>query len=492
MDNTLTPQDITSLNQVFQKNVPTTPGAVSSRADQIRSLGKSSSPKVTSDTSTNLGDNSANAIASAGSDIASSVSGGANDYQAGVNKANQSNNLGGQAMGELKATGGLLKSGLGAASGFINMLTSPVTAAVQTAGDKLGQNSNTLLYHLANSGFGDAIAKGEQGVSDWAKNNPTAVHALNVGLASLLGGNEDIKLPDTSTLKNDLGNFKEGVGNIPSKVSDLTGTIKDKVTGTATKIKEAVKPPLTPEEKVGSIIQGKTTDIPAAQRTMEAIDTNTKAAAKMSPKELSDKIQSKIKSNMTEVDGHYANDNTPHHMSEFEQTTGKGANAVKTNYVQQAIDQLKDFYTKTNDAQGLSDIKALEEKANTSGLNSKDLNDLAKKHGSTISGFNANGEAASGLSKQAAENTRTGVKTTARTTLAQSDPEAAAKVKILDKQTSDAIKTKDLMDKQVEKGNTKIQKNGKPNAVKAFIEKHPYITAGVSGELGRKIITGNF
>ena len=317
--------------------------------------------------------------------------------------------------------------------------------------------------------------------------------ALTIALTAAGGGENGLDKPIES-----LEGIKNGLSDTTKKVVDTASEIPGKISDTASALKEKISPSLTPEEQVGQIIQGKISDIPAAQRTFDALPSDTPPVAKMSPADLSETIQNHIQSNLDQVDAHYANDNTPHPMSDFDTTTGTGKNAVTTNYVQQAIDQLKEFYTKTNDAQGLSDIKALEEKANTEGLSSKELNDLAKEHGSTIKAFNANGEAASGLTKQAAENTRAGVKTTARNILSQSDPEGAPEVTRLDRETSDAIKTKNLLDKQVEKENVKVQKNGKESKLsKAYNSKTGKVVrtlgegAGVY-EAGKKLITGSF
>lgn len=254
------------------------------------------------------------------------------------------------------------------------------------------------------------------------------------------------------------------------------------ITDAASNLKEAISPTLTPEEQVGQIIQGKAGDIAPAQRTFDALGTDVKTLAKTPASELSDTIQTKLlDANRAKVDTLFKNDTNLHPMSDFDETIGKGKSAVTSNYVQQAIDQLKDFYAKTNDAEGLSAIKALEEKATTEGLTSKDLNDLAKEHGSTINAFNANGEASSGLTKQAAENTRSGVKGTARRILGETDSAGSAEVTKLDKQTSEAIKTKNLLDKKAQVESTKVQKYGKPGILKKFVSKHPYLSGAIGG-----------
>lgn len=529
----LTPEQVTQFRTSAGLS-PTPPAPTSSATPDIisqrmASLGMNTSSTTPTTTSTpssvdnpqNLGDFTGQAQKEGISKITSSIQGGADKYSAGVDKMNNSTNFVDKLKGLGTATGGLLESGLGSASGALSTIFAPVTGAVNDVADKL--SNIPALQHLATGSAGDALQKVQDSISETAKTHPELAtnisDGLNVFLAALGEGsatagegslidsaNKSItaNTPDvvggiktgitdaTNAVKTGVDTAKTVAGNvtdtISNKASDITGGLKDKVGN----IKERISPTLTPEEQVGKIIQGKTSDIPAAQRTFASLGNDVNPA-KMDIGDLSDAIQNKIQENLNKVDTHFANDTTPHQMSEFEQTTGKGNSAVKSNYVQQAIDQLKDFYTKTNDAQGLSDIKALEEKANTEGLSSKELNDLAKEHGSTIKAFNANGEAASGLTKQAAENTRMGLKTTAREMLAKSDPEAAKIVTKLDKGTSDAIHTKNLLDKQIEKEAINVQKNGKPGALQQWIKDNP-IKAKIAGFIGAdkiiKSITG--
>lgn len=466
-------------DQVLGKTTPTTMNApLTSRADEIRNLG-GVSKTTTAAPSKTLGDYTAEAQLAGGSEISDAISEGGKDIQEGTAK--------GGFGGAGQVLVGMGKSALGTASGALQTIFAPITGAVNDSADHL--SDLPIVQQIANSGFGDAIAKGGEHLDNWSAAHPAWAkyisQALNVGLAAI---GEKLAPGDVANpILKDTEAIKTGLDNTVNKGAEV-------VKNTASNIKEAISPTLTPEEKVGKIIQGKTSDIPAAQRTFEALPSESNPA-KMTAKDLSDTIQNKvIQKNLETVDTHFANDNNLHPMSDFEQTVGTGKSAVKTNYVQQAIDQLKEFYTKTNDAKGLSDMKALEEKANTNGLSSKELNDLAKEHGSTIKAFNANGEAASGLSKQAAENTRAGVKTTARNTLSQTNPDGATEVTRLDKQTSDAIHTKDLMDKQTEKEAVGVQKNGKMGKIsKAYNSKTgKIIRTGLSIEGAKKVLTGGF
>jgi len=111
------------------------------------------------------------------------------------------------------------------------------------------------------------------------------------------------------------------------------------------------------------------------------------------------------------------------------------------NYVSDALDQLKTFYEKTNDVPGQSQVDAWLQKGNGDGLSAQDINDIAKVHDQDLSGFNINGETASGLAKQAAENTRAGVKSIVRGIMNNPVFEEA------DSQLSDLLRTKKISER---------------------------------------------
>lgn len=406
-----------------------------------------------------VGSTIANTIKNTASDYANAIP----NFMKAADSSTIKTNPGSGLSDVIPETGKLLENAGAATASGIMSIFSPFAEGVKSLSNAVA-NSDTGHAIEQNPIVGkilDIFGGGSKAMNDWTTAHPDEASGLNSALTIALtaaGGGENGLDKPIGTL--------EGINNTAGKVIDTASEIPGKISDTANALKEKISPSLTPEEQVGQIIQGKISDIPAAQRTFDALPSDTPPVAKMSPADLSETIQNHIQSNLDQVDAHYANDNTPHPMSDFDTTTGTGKNAVTTNYVQQAIDQLKDFYTKTNDAQGLSDIKTLEEKANTEGLTSQELNNLAKEHGSELpKAFSKTGEPLTGANKQATENTRMGLKTTARNMLSQSDPEAAAEVTRLDKNTSDAIKTKNLVDKQVEAENKGVQKNGKPNAV---------------------------
>ncbi len=268
-------------------------------------------------------------------------------------------------------------------------------------------------------------------------------------------------LPDFASKA--INNTADKVNALGEGASNIVDEGINKAKQLATKTKEGFVPTPTADEATGHIIQGDTSDIPAAKRALSSIDgiENSKTY-----KEALDKVKGEIKPLAEKVDielekgGRKGNS-----IKSFERSVGEGKAAVKVNHVQQAIDDLRNFYTKTNDVQGLSKLKSIENNARIKGMSFKDVNDLARLHGSTIKAFNANGEAASGLSKQAAENTRSGLKDLAREALGGKEAQA------LDARLSDLYHTETLLEDMVEKVNKASQKTTKKGAIPEALSK---------------------
>src|ERR1051326_3314660 len=186
-----------------------------------------------------------------------------------------------------------------------------------------------------------------------------------------------------------------------ANVANLAGT----VAGTKTAVEALPElgtlapKPQAPASVVGKITQASPAEIPAASRALTSVDTSgVKTFA-----DLSSRLESAIKENTAKVD------------TELGKNTQRYKPSTLTNEpVKQALDQLENFYRATNDTKALGKITDLQERYQTKGLTAKEMNDIAREHGRELNGYNANGELASGLSKQAAENTRQGVKQAVR------------------------------------------------------------------------------
>lgn len=206
-------------------------------------------------------------------------------------------------------------------------------------------------------------------------------------------------------------------------------------------------------DTTGTILQGDLGDIPKAKSALSQIDTSKVKTYE----DLTKALDNKITTTSGLLDKTLETSPITKKLGELKSTITVGDKAVKHNYVEDAFDDLKKFYLKTNDVENFAGIRQLEAKAKKDGLTIKELNDLARVHGRDLNAFNANGELASGLTKQAAENTRTGLKTTAR------DLFGDKIYKNADENLSNLIRTRELAEKMTEKVNDlrqKVQQRG--------------------------------
>ncbi len=205
-------------------------------------------------------------------------------------------------------------------------------------------------------------------------------------------------------------------------------------------------------EAAGKVVQGDRGERAIAAKVLPTVDTQGVETFS----DLSSRIGKSIDTKLKGVDKEFATNQTPTKLKDLAQTievkSGDKTLKGKVNYVQDALEQLQGHYTSVKDVFGTLRIKALLQKAKTTGLTPGEVNELAKEHGRVLKGFNANGQLASGLTKQASENTRTGLKETARSFLTSDAAKTA------DKEASDLIKIKGLVDDMAEKVNTLQQK----------------------------------
>lgn len=199
------------------------------------------------------------------------------------------------------------------------------------------------------------------------------------------------------------------------------------------------------EDAVGRIIQGKPEDVAAAERAFKTVDTK----GVKTYKELKDVMKDDVTTLSEKLDSLLETESpTPLKAEQLAQYIKVGDKTISQSPVQTALKELSDYYTKINDATNAEKVRQMVEKLDTDGLTLKEVNDIAKLHGRDLNGFNANGELASGLSKQAAENTRKGLKSVVR------DRTTGDAAKAIDSQISDLLKTSKLVDEM----EVKVQK----------------------------------
>lgn len=264
-----------------------------------------------------------------------------------------------------------------------------------------------------------------------------------------------------------LGEGAKAFGNIGETTAPLAQNLQANATGQA-----ALEAPAKIPGVVGKITQATGSEIPTATRALSSIETG----GVQSFDDLSSKIQEKIDANTKTVDsslGKSTDKFTPDKIDK--QIPVQGGEPITSNPVKDGLKQLENFYEKTNSPSDLARIKTLEAKYQSEGLTPKDINGIAREHGRVLNGYNANGELASGLTKQAAENTRSGIKGV----VDQVAPDAGRKA--VDANTADLIKTKGLVDDLGEKVQTL------ENKLKSFT---PLQKAGQIAAKGFDLATG--
>jgi len=397
------------------------------------------------------------------------------------------------------------------AAGLVNLFGNAAGTLISSvvpkaARDTVSQGINALGTGLMNkdSLYSEGINKLNEFLTK--QDNPDVTKALTEDLPSLAmaligGGKSGAGALDEASLKNAVSDIKGGGGDLLNKMGSGAQTIIDmasKGSEMAGKIKEGIKPSLTSEEATGQIVQGKTEDVSSAQRTLGSIDTTgVKIYA-----DLQSKINGEIKPLADQVDVELAKDPTLRPISSFTKTVGEGANATKINYVNEALNGLKELYANTSDAKGLSEIKALETKVdglrdtngrileNATGLTNKDVNDISRLYGSEFKNkafSKVSGDPLTSVNAQKFENIRSGLKETARQGL------GGAEAKALDAKLSDLYDTKALIDKQVEKVNSTKQKTPKvgiiPKTVGTVVKTIDTITGNPLKSIGKAMGT---
>lgn len=266
-------------------------------------------------------------------------------------------------------------------------------------------------------------------------------------------------------------------GGVKSKATIVDEMVGSNAAGrTSTRAADDLARAAQQEQRAaGAVVQGEVADQKIAARVLPTVDTT----GVKTYKELNTRIQQKIDEKLGAVDKAYAANTTKKKLKDLAQEIDSGVPGSKlkrsVNYVEDSLKQLKNHYNATRDLKEALRIQATINKARKEGLTATEINAIAREHGRALTGFNANGELASGLSKQAAENTRKGIKETARAFL-QDDAARAA-----DLEASDLLRVKALTEDVEEKVNRlaqKVEKRGLLKSVGRAIGKTIDFTTG--------------
>lgn len=176
------------------------------------------------------------------------------------------------------------------------------------------------------------------------------------------------------------------------------------------RVERAAKAAKEFDNLAGKIVQGTPEDIAYAKKVLSEVDPKgIKSYA-----DLGDALDDKIETISGKLDEVLDTDPYAKVLDEWKYKTKVGDVEIEHNFVDDALKQIDEYFTKIADVEGKARITQLREKAIREGLSTKEINDLARLHGRKLNAFNVNGELASGLTKVAAENTRKGLKRTAR------------------------------------------------------------------------------
>lgn len=290
----------------------------------------------------------------------------------------------------------------------------------------------------------EGAAKGVDTLTEAAAKAKMADYVKNVADNTAKGN----PIP-TSTGTNLTGAFNSGISNLADRVIDPLQSVFGK--------SNVETPTVTTKatDTAGQILQGNTADAQLGAKVLLKIDTS----GVKTYEDLSKTLDENIKSNLTKVDQEFAASPEPVKLNDLTKNIDGEVGGVKVkasiNYVKESLSHLQELYKNTRDVLNEARIKALIEKAKKSGLTPTEINNLSREYGSEFGNkaFSArSGDPLTSVNARAYENVRSGLKDTARSLLKDD------KAQMLDKNTSDMIRVKKLVDTMDEKVNKLTQR----------------------------------
>ncbi len=250
--------------------------------------------------------------------------------------------------------------------------------------------------------------------------------------------------------------LKTGAKETMAATAESAKSAVNKASEVGTAIAEKAGPKITPKQAVGQVLQGEEKDVAKGIKALAAVDTkDVKTYA-----DLGKKIKAKVKELSSVVDTHLAQEAAPIPLENLAvKQTSKAGKEISTNYVEEALANLQELYSKIADPVKEADVADLLEKAKTAGLTRQEVNNIARQYGNEFGSkaFGKTGEALTSVNAQKFENIRSGLKDTARQGITG---EAA---KETDETLSALLRTQELVDntaKAVTKLKQKIRERG--------------------------------
>lgn len=206
----------------------------------------------------------------------------------------------------------------------------------------------------------------------------------------------------------------------------------------------AIKAEKDIEKLAGTIIQGKKADVPKAIRAISQIDVGDVK----NYTQLKEKFADQIDAVATGLDKKLAERTEKYLPEQTVITKTVGDKDVVYNPIEQALKDLEELYTSTNDPVAVEQVRQIAKKANEEGLSILEINNLARNYGSEFGSkaFSPMGDPRTSINAQAFENTRSAVKEVARSlygdesfNLADSALTDLLRVKSLTEKTEEAV-----------------------------------------------------
>jgi len=194
------------------------------------------------------------------------------------------------------------------------------------------------------------------------------------------------------------------------------------------------------DDVIGTIVQGEKADIPRARRALSQLDTTQVKTFE----ELNNVIQENVRTLSGKQGELLSADKVPKTVKELTRTKKVGKRTVKSNSVEDSLNQLEELYTKINQPEDVARIQNVRDVLNDTGLPLKELNDLSIEYGVEFGskGFSARtGEPLTSVNARSFENTRKGIKETVRGFLKDDSSKA------IDAGLTDLLRTRTLITK---------------------------------------------
>lgn len=267
--------------------------------------------------------------------------------------------------------------------------------------------------------------------------NPAAQIIYN----DVTGTYQDLKTILPETMRNVEAGANIGASLPMAKLLSVTGMGAKNVTKT---VGHSLYPQPTVDQALGQVLQsnaksnaGVMRDIAKGKEAFKNIDiSKIKTYA-----DLDAKLKEGIATVGKQVDNELAKDAKIYRLQDLDTAQSTvGGRIIRTNFVDDALQQLKELYSKTDKLKS-ANIEDFIMKAKTSGLTKTDVNNIARLYGSEYKAFNpSTGQQLTSVNAQSYEHTRKGLKEVARRGMDDT-------AKNLDNTLSSIMNTQRLIDK---------------------------------------------